>query len=104
MRLASCVSRLKKYRSRKNAPLESIYLDYDQFKHVIMGNLPLVTKIFRNDLVIPEFETFCQNVTSLYEKLKTNFNGEVGKPMQSVINFSQSTELRRRIKIGIKVA
>ena len=77
MRLASCVSRLKKYRSRKNAPLESIYLDYDQFKHVIMGNLPLVTKIFRNDLVIPEFETFCQNVTSLYEKLKTNFDGEV---------------------------
>ena len=42
-----------------------------------MGNLPLVTKIFRNDLVIPEFETFCQNVTSLYEKLKTNFDGEV---------------------------
>jgi len=76
VRLASCVSRLKKYRSRKNAPLESIYLDYDQFKHVIMGNLPLVTKIFRNDLVIPEFETFCQNVTSLYEKLKTNFDGE----------------------------
>jgi len=76
VRLAPCVSRLKKYRSRKNAPLESVNLDYDQFKHVIMGNLPLVTKIFRNDLVIPEFETFCQNVTSLYDKLKTNFDGE----------------------------
>jgi len=76
VRLAPCVSRLKKYRSRKNAPLESVNLDFEQFKHVIMGNLPLVTKIFRNDLVIPEFETFCQNVTSLYDKLKTNFDGE----------------------------
>ena len=52
-------------------------LDFDQFRDVLSGNLPLLTKIFRNELVIPEFETFCQNVTRLYDKFKDNFDGEV---------------------------
>ena len=55
----------------------SCSLDFDQFRDVLSGNLPLLTKIFRNELVIPEFETFCQNVTRLYDKFKDNFDGEV---------------------------
>ena len=56
------------------------HLDFHQFRQVLAGNLPLLVKIFRNDLIIPEFSTFCDNVTRLYKKLKDNFNGEVIMP------------------------
>ena len=57
--------------------LESLNLNFEQFREVLAGNLPLLVKIFRNDLVIPEFSTFCESATTLYKKLKDNFNGEV---------------------------
>ncbi len=52
-------------------------LNYDDFCEVLDGNTPLLTKIFRNELVIPEFESFCENVTRLYEKFKDNQDGAV---------------------------
>ncbi len=68
---------LKKYIIILQNILGICRLDFDQFRDVLSGNLPLLTKIFRNELVIPEFETFCQNVTRLYDKFKDNFDGEV---------------------------
>ena len=76
-RLKSVIQRLEKYRPRPGASLENITLDFDQFKDVLSGNLPLLAKIFRNDLVIPEFESFSDNVRALYDKLKDNFDGAV---------------------------
>ena len=70
---------MKKYKPRPNVSLEALNLAYDEFKDVLSGNLPLLVKIFRNDLVIPEFETFCDNVAMLYQKLKDNFTGEVSQ-------------------------
>ncbi len=37
----------------------------------------MITKVMRNDLVIPEFESFCETVTELYQKLKPNMGGNV---------------------------
>lgn len=76
-RLVPVISRLEKYKTKSTQPLESICLDFDQFQDVLSGNLPLITKIFRNDLVIPEFQSFCDSVRSLYDKLKENFDGAV---------------------------
>ena len=77
-RLQSMVAKLEKYKTKPSSSLESILLDFAQFRDVLSANLPLITKIFQNDLVIPEFEIFCKSVTNLYEKLKDNFNGAVG--------------------------
>jgi len=75
-RLKKVIENMSKYRSKQNISLETLNLDLDQFKFVLSGNLPLLIKIFRNDLVIPEFASFCESVTTLYQKLKNNFTGE----------------------------
>ena len=67
---------MKKYKPKPNVSLETLDLTFEQFKDVLGGNLPLLVKIFRNDMVIPEFGTFCDSVTTLYHKLKDNFKGE----------------------------
>ena len=76
-RLAKVMQNISKFKGKPNISLETLNLDFQQFKFVLSGNLPLLIKIFRNDLIIPEFTSFCESVTSLYQKLKDNFNGEV---------------------------
>ena len=73
------ISTLKKFRSNPNVCLENIDLNFGQFQEVLSCNLPLLMQIFRNELIIPEFENFCESVTTLYHKLKDNFDGEVSK-------------------------
>ena len=68
---------MSKFKPKANSALETLNLDFDQFKTVMSGNLPLLVKIFRNDLIIPEFGSFCESVTTLYQKLKKNFDGAV---------------------------
>merc|ERR1712018_620229 len=75
-RLKSVLSKLKEFKPKSNVSLESLNLNFEQFREVLAGNLPLLVKIFRNDLVIPEFSTFCESAKTLYKKLKDNFNGE----------------------------
>ncbi|XP_059095341.1 glutaminase liver isoform, mitochondrial-like [Tigriopus californicus] len=74
-RLAEVIKRFKSFRNKPNGALENLMLDFEQFRYAIGANLPLIAKIFRNDLVIPEFDSFCNSVTGLYEKLKSNFDG-----------------------------
>ena len=71
------IQNMSKYKPKPNVSLETLNLNFEQFKDVLSGNLPLLVKIFRNDLIVPEFATFCESVTTLYNKLKDNFNGEV---------------------------
>eukprot|EP00095_Tigriopus_kingsejongensis_P004238 maker-scaffold711_size108467-snap-gene-0.23 protein:Tk04238 transcript:maker-scaffold711_size108467-snap-gene-0.23-mRNA-1 annotation:"glutaminase kidney mitochondrial-like isoform x5" len=75
-RLAEVILRLESFKPKPSASLENLNLDFDQFRHAVSANLPLIAKIFRNDLVIPEFENFCHSVTLLYEKLKDNDDGK----------------------------
>ena len=67
---------MSKYKCSPNVSLESLDLNFDQFKDVIQGNLLLIAKIFRNDLIIPEFDDICETVTHLYFKQQSNFDGE----------------------------
>ena len=76
-RLRYVIQNMSKYKPKPNVSLETLNLNFEQFKDVLSGNLPLLVKIFRNDLIVPEFATFCESVTTLYNKLKDNFNGEV---------------------------
>lgn len=76
-RFKEIVARMQKFKKKPNVSLESLNLTFEQFKTCLEGNLPLIVKIFRNELVIPEFETFTDNVRNLYDALKDNFNGEV---------------------------
>ena len=53
------------------------FSDFSQFCEVVEVKLPLLLKILRNDLVIPEFSSFCNKVTELYNNQRNNFSGEV---------------------------
>ncbi len=75
-RLKEVVSRISKYRVSSGASLDSVSLDFEQFRHVVNGNPGFLAKVFRNDLIVPDFEAFCENVTLLYDKLKDNMDGE----------------------------
>jgi len=74
-RLRYVIQNMSKYKPKPNVSLETLNLNFEQFKDVLLGNLPLLVKIFRNDLIVPEFATFCESVTTLYNKLKDNFDG-----------------------------
>ena len=62
-------------------------MTFDQFKSVIELNLPFIVKVFRNDLVIPEFDQFCDQVRVLYNDLKTNMDGSVSEIKTSIAYF-----------------
>jgi hypothetical protein len=76
-RLKEVIVQMNKFKPKPNVALETLNLDFDQFRKVLSGNLPLLVKILRNDLIIPEFPAFCESVTALYNKLRKNFDGEV---------------------------
>jgi len=74
-RFKAIINQLNKFKPKTSASLESITLTFDQFKSVIELNLPFIVKVFRNDLVIPEFDQFCDQVRCLYNDLKNNMDG-----------------------------
>ena len=76
-RFKAIIAQLNKFKAKTSSSLESITLTFDQFKSVIELNLPFIVKVFRNDLVIPEFDQFCDQVRVLYNDLKTNMDGSV---------------------------
>ena len=78
-RFKAIIAQLNKFKPKTSASLESITLTFDQFKSVIELNLPFIVKVFRNDLVIPEFDQFCDQVRVLYNDLKNNMDGSVSK-------------------------
>ena len=71
------LSRIQKYKAKPNATLESVTLNLEQLREVVVGYVPLLAKIFQNNLVIPEFNNFCDSVKHLFYKLQDNFGGNV---------------------------
>ena len=78
-RFKAIIIQLNKFKAKTSASLESLTLTFDQFRSVIELNLPFIVKVFRNDLVLPEFDQFCDQVRVLYNDLKKNNDGSVSK-------------------------
>ena len=76
-RFKDLICRIARFKAKANSNLESVCLTLDQLKEVVAGYVPLLAKIFQNNLIIPEFATFCDTVKILYNKLADNFDGEV---------------------------
>ena len=79
-RFRELICRIAKFKAKGNSTLESVCLSLEQLKEVVIGYVPLLTKIFCNNLIIPEFQTFCDTVKRLYNQLADNFEGEVWFP------------------------
>ena len=50
--------------------IEDLKLDVQTFKSVLCENVVLVTKALQNQMIIPAFEAFTDNITSIYEQVK----------------------------------
>ena len=87
-RFKAIINQLNKFKPKTSASLESITLTFDQFKSVIELNLPFIVKVFRNDLVIPEFDQFCDQVRVLYNDLKNNMDGSVSAKQADILYIS----------------
>ena len=47
--------------------IKQLRLDALTFKSVLSENIVLITKAFKNQMVIPAFEFFCENITEIYD-------------------------------------
>ena len=52
-------------------------LSYETFCELIHPNILLVEQALQGKVVIPDFDAFCDEITRIYERTKTNEKGEV---------------------------
>lgn len=50
--------------------IETLKLDRETFKSAITDNIVLISKAFRQQFVIPEFQSFCLHIEEIYMKCK----------------------------------
>jgi hypothetical protein len=52
---------------------ENLRLDPNTFKAVLSENIVFITKAFQNRMVIPAFESFCDNIKIIYDQVYVRF-------------------------------
>lgn len=85
-RLRNMISILEKLKPPSLKDVEQLKLDPLSFKTVLNENIVLITKAFRNQMVIPAFEAFCESITEIYEKCKANKEGKVSDHIPQLAN------------------
>lgn len=71
---------LKKAQRRSNAEGGSIdtqKLDFTTFKKIISQNIGLISRAFRHQFIIPDFQTFSKDIEEIYWLCKNNNDGKV---------------------------
>lgn len=56
---------------------ETLKLDRKTFKEVIAPNIVLITRAFRSQFVIPDFQDFIKDIEEMYWAAKSNSDGKV---------------------------
>ena len=44
-------------------------LDLNTFQTIVNENHAIINKAFQNQLIIPKFEEFCDDITDIYDKV-----------------------------------
>ena len=47
----------------------SMKLDLNTFQTIVNENHAIINKAFQNQLIIPKFEEFCDDITDIYDKV-----------------------------------
>ncbi|UYV77043.1 GLS [Cordylochernes scorpioides] len=88
-RLAEMMNNLRavyKEQNRVGSP-ESLKLDFDTFKRVVKENIMLISRAFRHQFVIPDFQEFTKNLEDIYWKCKVNTGGKVASYIPQLAKF-----------------
>ena len=65
-RLRHMIGMLERLKPLGMSSIDKLQLDALTFKTVVSENIVLINKAFRNQMVIPAFDTFCENITEMY--------------------------------------
>ncbi len=68
-RLENMMNKLNNWSPSSAYAVENLNLEPGLFKTVLSENIVLVNKALQNSFIIPGFEAFCENLTSIYEKV-----------------------------------
>lgn len=60
---------------------------------MVSADLVLISRAFRNNFIIPDFQGFCKYIEEFYWKCKTNTEGKVGNFLKSIIYCSQNFDV-----------
>lgn len=69
--------RLKQMHSELNNYFDKQPITASDFQKITHQNFALIEKAIKGDMVIPEFKTFCKEITKIYKSLKSNKGGKV---------------------------
>lgn len=56
---------------------EDYQISYEEFCQIIRPNILLIERAIQGNLVIPDFQDFCTDITTIFEETKANREGEV---------------------------
>ena len=68
---------------RKNG--QEYIKDLSAFEKVVDENIVILSKVIKKDLVIPQFNEFCQDIEDMYIKCKQNQDGQVASYSKYVV-------------------
>ena len=72
----------------KNDSMGEIFLSFEEFKTSIQSNAHLIKKVFTDDLIIPEFQTFCSSINQLYLSCKDIRSGKVASYIPQLAKYN----------------
>lgn len=68
-RMENMMRMLNNLRPHTISSVEDLKVDLNTFKTVLSENVVLITKALQNQMIIPAFEAFCDNIKETYEKV-----------------------------------
>ena len=58
------------------------------FLRLFEENIVFLSKVFQDNMIIPEFEVFCNQITDIFEKCKRNNSGKVADYIPQLAKYS----------------
>ncbi|XP_022300661.1 glutaminase kidney isoform, mitochondrial-like isoform X1 [Crassostrea virginica] len=65
-----------------------LYLDKKTFKECIQENIILISKSMKNDFIVPEWQSFKQEIDKIYRNCRNNTNGDVASYIPQLARYS----------------
>ncbi|XP_021949726.1 glutaminase liver isoform, mitochondrial isoform X2 [Folsomia candida] len=69
----------KAFPKKNIGSIETLTLDRETFKTVITDNIVLISRAFRQQFIIPEFQQFCKTIEEMFIKMKSVTGGKVAQ-------------------------
>jgi len=90
-RLATFLSKLSilhEHLGEKNTTLSNLHVDETTFCQLTEDNLVLLNQIVRNDIIIPDWKSFTNQITEMFNRCKDNQEGEVASYIPQLSRYN----------------